>query len=71
DRAIWPLIDTGVFAKRPEVKLRVYEMLQPVVDLAFLEDVPHVANLSVDCIYTSENAEVLSTLTNLKDLRVG
>jgi hypothetical protein len=67
----WDLLNEALFAKRPEVELRVYGFYSTVCDLSFLSQVRNVRHFSADCLMKAEGIEHLSEMKNLESLSVG
>lgn len=60
-----------VFAERPDISLRVYGHYSSKCDLTFLEHIPSLQRLSVDCLLKATGIEVVTKLRNLEMLGVG
>jgi len=60
-----------VFAERPDISLRIYDHYSTECDLKFLEQIPSLKKLSVDCLHTATGVEVVTKLRNLEMLGVG
>lgn len=60
-----------VFAERPDISLRVYGHYSTECDLKFLEQIPSLKKLSVDCLQNATGVEVVTKLRNLEMLGVG
>lgn len=70
DPALWAMMNARFFAKRPDVRLRLYGFYGAQCDLAFLETMTNVRNLSVDAIYSADNVSAIGQMSALKQLRV-
>lgn len=60
-----------VFSKRDDISLRVFGFYLENCDLSFLERIPSLTNLSIDCLREATNVEVVTKLKNIKSLGIG
>lgn len=67
----WRLLNQNLFAKRPEIKLRVYGYYPAVCDLSFLPLLSNVRHFAADCLTDVGGVEYLSSLTNIESLSIG
>lgn len=71
DDATWKRLDEKLFAKRPDIELRVYGFYSQECDLAFLRNMTHVRKFSADCLRSVVNAEAVCDLRELRSLSIG
>lgn len=71
DSNSWKRINEQLIPKRPDIEIRIYGHYSSKCDLALLESIPDVRNLSVDCLMNVSNAERIGDLSNLEILSVG
>ncbi len=64
-------LEKNVFSQRPDITLRIYGHYTSKCDLTFLERLPSLRKLSMDCLQTATGIEVVSKLRNLEQLGVG
>jgi hypothetical protein len=67
----WNLLNEVLFARRPEIELRLYGFYSFVCDLSFLTQVRNVRRFSADCIMNAVSIDCLGCLVNLDQLSVG
>jgi len=65
------LLEAVIFSKRPDISLRVYGHYGEECDLAFIEQIPSLRKLSVDCLMNAKGIEKVTTLKNLDELGIG
>ena len=66
----WELLNQNLFARRPDVELRVYGFYSSTCDLSFVKGTNNVRRLSADCLMTAVGIENLAALENLEELHV-
>ena len=67
----WDLLNRNLFARRPEIELRVYGFYSLVCDLSFVSRVKNVRRFSADCLMQATGAEHIADLENLEELSIG
>ncbi|MDH3609851.1 MAG: hypothetical protein OEQ24_11505 [Gammaproteobacteria bacterium] len=67
----WNLINQQLLLKRPDIEIRIYGHYSQNCDLSFLENLPNVRCLSVDCLINASNIEAIASLEQLRTLSVG
>lgn len=67
----WNLLNESLFARRPDIELRVYGFYSSVCDLSFLRHLGNVRRFSADCLMNAVGIEHLACLENLSELSVG
>jgi len=70
EQKVWEMLNTELFAKRPDVNLRVFALDDNVRDLSFLKLLPNVRRLTIDCLHGS-NIEAVAYLPQMESLGVG
>lgn len=65
------LLEQVVFSKRQDIALRVYGHYSERCDLSFIEEIPSVRELSVDCLMEVTNIDVVTRIQHLDGLHVG
>lgn len=60
-----------VFSERPDISLRVYGFYSSKCDLTFLEQIPSLKRLSIDCLHNATGIEVVTKLKDLEMLGIG
>lgn len=65
------LLEDIVFSKRPDISLRIYGHYGETCDLSFIQRIPSLRKISVDCLMDAKGIEVVSQLDNLEHLGVG
>ncbi|ANF97885.1 hypothetical protein [Paenibacillus bovis] len=66
----WKLLNTHLFAVRQDVRLRVYGFYDSVGDLGFLEWLPELRRLSLECEGEIRNLDALGSLGRLDQLQL-
>lgn len=67
----WDLLNQGLFARRPDIALRVYGFYGSVCDLSFVSRMHNVQRFSADCLLKATGVQHISGLPNLKELSIG
>ena len=67
----WDLLNRNLFARRPEIELRVYGFYSLVCDLSFVRRVKNARRFSADCLMQATGVEHLAGLENLEELSIG
>jgi hypothetical protein len=67
----WDLLNRNLFARRPEIELRVYGFYSMVCDLSFVRRVKNVRRFSADCLTQATGLEHLAELEKLEELAIG
>jgi len=67
----WAMLDERIFARRPDVQLRLYGHYRSECDLAITRYVPHVRDFAADSLHSATNVEALVDLAELDALSVG
>lgn len=67
----WDLLNQNLFARRPDIELRVYGFYASVCDLSFVSRMHNVRRFSADCLLEATGVEHISALANLKELSIG
>ena len=62
DLGTWDLLNRNLFARRPEIELRVYGFYSLVCDLSFVRRVRNVRRFSADCLMQATGVEHLACL---------
>lgn len=65
------LLEHVVFSRRPDIALRVYGHYSEKCDLSFIEKIPSIRELSVDCLREVTNIDIVTKLQHLDGLHVG
>lgn len=65
------LLEEIIFSKRKNIELRVYGFYNQECNLSFLENIPSLKMLSVDCLMKATNIEVVTKLKNIESLGIG
>jgi len=60
-----------VFSKKPEICFRIYAHYSEKCDLTFLEKIPSLRNVSIDCLMEANGIEIVEKLKNIESLCVG
>ncbi len=60
-----------VFARRPDIELRVFGHYSATCDLSFLQRTPSVRKLSADCLMKAVGIDAVTRLENLEELSIG
>ncbi|MFC4101534.1 leucine-rich repeat domain-containing protein [Paenibacillus xanthanilyticus] len=63
-------LNERLFARRPDVWLRVFGSYAEAADLGFLERMQAVTQLSLDCLQEVANLDAVAKLSNLKALKL-
>jgi len=71
DSKSWALVNEILIAERPDIEIRIYGHYGQICDLAFLENITNVQNLSIDCLQNAINIKSLEKLPYLKSLSIG
>lgn len=69
--ATWDLLNASFFARRPDVKLRIYGFYGLVCDLSFLSRLHNVRHFSADCLMQATGVEHLVELEQVESLAIG
>jgi hypothetical protein len=67
----WDILNRNLFARRPEIELRVYGFYSMVCDLSFVRQLPNVRRFSADCLAQATGMEHLAALESLEALSIG
>jgi hypothetical protein len=65
------LLEQVVFSKRADIVLRVYGHYFQRCDLSFIEKIPSVRGLSIDCLRKVTNIDVVKRVPHLDGLHIG
>ncbi|WET67081.1 hypothetical protein [Sphingobacterium sp.] len=65
------LLEMTVFSQRPDIALRIFGHYSTVCDLTFLERIPSLRKISIDCLIEATGIDIVSQLKNLETLAVG
>lgn len=69
--SVWPLLDTTLFARRPDVELRVYGFYGKPCDLSFASSLRHVRRFAADCLMDATGVEHVARIPGLESLALG
>lgn len=64
-------LNESLFAQRPELELRVYDVEGRVCDLSFLKYLSNVRHFSADCLKQADGLQHLASLQQLCSLAIG
>lgn len=69
--AMWPTLNRHLFARRPDVQLRVYGFCGLVCDLGFLREMTNVRDFAADCLLEAMSVESIAELVDPQELSLG
>ena len=67
----WDLLNQSLFARRPDIELRVYGFSSSVCDLSFVSKMKNVRRFSADCLMRATGVENVAALGDLEELSIG
>jgi hypothetical protein len=71
DLDTWDLLNRHLFARRPEIQLRVYGFNSLVCDLSFVGRMKNLRRFAADSLMQATGVEQLAELENLEELSIG
>jgi hypothetical protein len=67
----WDILDRILFARRPDIELRVYGFHSSICDLSFLDGLKNVQRFSADSLMEATGIEHVAALEKLEELSIG